>query len=151
MFRPNGNLSVWQEWKINVQFRMGTEISHSKLCIYLPLLLTWWWALGPKHVDNSKLIAVFIWICCRSCCLKHNGMNRLKVMHADTSEDLGSKCFFFCLFIICHCRYSHLYLHAYYSVPLVPQCKYLFKLVTATIMYFILVHTAYSCLCKVSL
>jgi hypothetical protein len=28
--------------------------------------------------------------------------------------------------------YLHLYLYTYYSVSLVPQCKYLFKLVTET-------------------
>ena len=93
-FLPNGNLSGWREWKISTQFRMGIEICHSKPCVYLPLLPTWWWPLGPKHVDSNKLIAMSSWICCRSCYLKHCGMNRLKVMHADTSEDLGSHCFF---------------------------------------------------------
>ena len=38
------------------------------------------------------------------------------------------------LFIIFHCRYLHLYLYTYDSVPLVPQCKYLYKLVTETIL-----------------
>ena len=33
-----------------------------------------------------------------------------------------------------HCPYLHLYLYAHYSVPLVPQCKYLFKLVRGTIL-----------------
>jgi len=38
------------------------------------------------------------------------------------------------LFIIFHCRHMDLYLYTYYSVPLVPYCKYLFKLVTGTIL-----------------
>jgi hypothetical protein len=37
-------------------------------------------------------------------------------------------------FIIFHCRYLQLYLHTHSSVPLVPYCKYLFKLVTGKIL-----------------
>ena len=40
-----------------------------------------------------------------------------------------SQCFFFS-FIIFRCRYFH----TYYSVPLVPYCKYILKLVTGTIL-----------------
>ena len=37
-------------------------------------------------------------------------------------------------FTIFHSRYLHLYLYTYYSVPLVPYCKYLLKLVKGKIL-----------------
>ena len=46
-----------------------------------------------------------------------------------------------CIF---HCCYLHLYLHTYYSFPLVLQCKYLLKVVTGTILKLTLVHTVYT-------
>jgi len=36
--------------------------------------------------------------------------------------------------LIFHCRYSNLYLYTQYSAALVPYSKYLFKLVTVTIL-----------------
>ena len=49
-----------------------------------------------------------------------------------------------------YCRYLHLYLYTYYSVPLVPYCKYLLKFVIGTILLFILVHTVYT-VCVINL
>ena len=59
------------------------------------------------------------------------------------------------LFIVFNSFYLHLQLYTYYPVPLLPQCKYLSKLVTGTISYFILVYTVYTVcaiyLCRLAL
>jgi len=48
----------------------------------------------------------------------------------------------FFLFLIYHPRY--LQLNSYFSVPLVPYFKYFFRLVTGTVLYFILTHPVYT-------
>ena len=55
------------------------------------------------------------------------------------------------MFIIFHCRYLHPYLYTYYSVPLVPYCKHLFRLDTGK--NFIIYHCTHCvyCLCNTSL
>ena len=55
----------------------------------------------------------------------------LSVHHQEFKTVHMPQCFFLFIF---HCRYLHPYQYTYYSFPLVPQCKYLLKLVSGTIL-----------------